>query len=278
MSFGDRLHGSFERSGRLCVGIDPHVWLLDRWELDRSAVGAREFGLRVVEAAVGRAGIVKPQVSFFERWGSAGFAALERVLAEARAAGLVIIGDAKRGDIGSTMDAYAEAWLTPGSPLEVDALTVSPYLGLGSLSGTIGIARGNGKGLFVLAATSNPEASGVQQARRTDVDATVAASMVGGVSALNSEDDLVGSFGVVLGATLALADFGIPLDHETTPTLPILAPGFGAQGAEAAQMSAIFGALAKGVIVSESRSLLEKGPSGLAVAIERRRDEISRYA
>lgn len=276
MTFGSRLHASFEAYGHLCVGIDPHAWLLERWELDVSAAGAREFGLRVVDAAAGRAALVKPQVSFFERWGSAGFQALERVLAEARDAGLLIIGDAKRGDIGTTMDAYARAWLTPGDPLEVDALTVSPYLGLGSLAGTADYARATGKGLFVLAATSNPEAAGLQQAHRADVDRTVAASIVGGVSGWNTADEPVGSFGVVLGATLDLRAFDIPTDSASQPTLPILAPGFGEQGAQVSELEAIFGALARGVIVSESRSLLDAGPTGLAAAIERRRDEIAR--
>src|SRR6185312_4490132 len=106
-------------------------------------------GLRVVEAATDRVGIVKPQVAFFERFGSAGFAALEDVLAAARAAGLIVIADAKRGDIGTTMDAYARAWLTPGSPLEADAMTVSPYLGVGTLHSTFDLALSVDKGVFV---------------------------------------------------------------------------------------------------------------------------------
>lgn len=275
MTFGSNLAAAFETQGRLCVGIDPHAWLLDRWELPVSAAGTREFGLRVVDAAAGRAPLLKPQVSFFERWGSAGFTALERVLAEARDADLLVIGDAKRGDIGSTMDAYATAWLTPGSPLEVDALTVNPYLGLGSLVGAAELARTHGKGLFVLAATSNPEAAGLQQARRTDVNASVAASMLAGVAAWNQTDETVGSFGVVIGATLSLADFAIPSDEPSRPVVPILAPGFGEQGAQVSDVQRIFGALAPGVIVSESRSLLERGPEQLADAIERLRDEIA---
>lgn len=275
MTFGSDLESAFATQGRLCVGIDPHVWLLELWELPTSAAGAREFGLRVVDAAAGRAPLVKPQVSFFERWGSAGFSALERVLAEARDAKLLIVGDAKRGDIGSTMDAYAQAWLTPGSPLEVDALTVNPYLGLGSLTGAAEIARTHGKGLFALAATSNPEAAGIQQARRTDVDTTVAASMLAGVAAWNDDDAAVGSFGVVIGATLDLRAFSLPTDQASRPITPILAPGFGEQGAQVGDIDRIFGALAPGVIVSESRSLLENGPERLADAIERRRDEIA---
>ena len=129
----------------------------------------------MVDAAAGRVGIVKPQVSFFERYGSAGFAALEDVLAAARAAGLIVIADAKRGDIGTTMDAYAEAWLTPGSPLEADAMTVNPFLGVGTLEGTFELAEDAGKGVFVLAATSNPEAFTAQRAT-LDGGRTVSAS------------------------------------------------------------------------------------------------------
>ena len=154
--FGERVRAAVSSHGPLCVGIDPHAALLAAWGLGDDAAGVREFGLRTVEAAAGRAGIVKPQVSFFERFGSAGFAALEDVLSAARAAGLVVIADAKRGDIGSTMDAYAAAWLTPGSSLEADALTVNPFLGVGALGGAFDLADRHGKGLFVLAATSNP--------------------------------------------------------------------------------------------------------------------------
>ena len=132
-TFGERLHQAFSESGRLCVGIDPHAALLGRWGLEDSAEGAREFGLRVVGAAAGRAGIVKPQVAFYERHGAAGYVALERVLAEARDAGLLVIADVKRGDIGTSVDAYGEAWLRPGSSLESDAMTISAYQGLGSI-------------------------------------------------------------------------------------------------------------------------------------------------
>ena len=148
-SFGDRLSSAFAHHGQLCVGIDPHAHLLAEWGLSDSAEGIREFGLRVVGAAEGRVGIIKPQVAFFERHGSAGFAALERVISAARASGLLVIADAKRGDIGSTMAAYAQSWLQPGSSLESDALTVSPFLGVGSLAGTAELAAryGNGRGV-----------------------------------------------------------------------------------------------------------------------------------
>ena len=265
-SFGERVRAAMATHGRLCVGIDPHVSLLQAWGLDASAAGVREFGLRVVEAAAGRVGVVKPQVSFFEPYGSAGFAALEEVLASARAAGLLVIADAKRGDIGSTMDAYAAAWLTPGSPLEADALTVNPFLGVGTLAGTFELAERAGKGVFVLAATSNPEAFATQRAV-SGSGATVSAEIVREVSERNAgmtPDGQWGSLGFVIGGTVDWSDAGL---SAFAPTAPILAPGFGHQGAEPRDLRVRFAELAPAVIASESRSILAAGPDRLAARI-----------
>ena len=264
-AFGARLTAAFEAHGPLCVGIDPHESLLADWGLEISAAGAREFGLRVVEAAAGRVGIVKPQVSFFERHGSAGFAGLEEVIAAARAAGLLVIADAKRGDIGSTMDAYARAWLSPGSPLESDALTVSPYLGVGALAGSFDLASAHGKGLFVLAATSNPEGAALQAA--TTGERTVAAEIAAEVGARNG-DSALGSFGLVVGATLDRTAFG--LTDDVLSRMPVLAPGFGFQGARAEDLASLFGPVAGSVVASESRSILSAGPEGIAARIAER--------
>lgn len=268
LSFGTRLDEVIVRSGRLCVGIDPHRFLLEAWGLPDTAAGAGAFGLAVVDATVGRAGIVKPQVAFFERFGSAGYVALEGVLAAARDAGLLVIGDVKRGEIGTSMEGYAEAWLTPGSPLEVDALTANPYLGFGSLRPALELAEQHGKGVFVLAATSNPEGRAVQLARTPD-DRTVAAAIVDEIAAWNTAHHPLGtgSIGAVIGATLELDTFGLTTAPATT--IPVLAPGFGHQGAAVADLDTIYGVLAPGVIVSESRSILAAGPSGIADAVER---------
>lgn len=268
MSFGARLRVALDTHGPLCVGIDPHEALLRAWGLDASASGAREFGLRTVEAAAGRVGIVKPQVAFYERYGSAGFAALEDVMAAARTAGLLVIADAKRGDIGTTMDAYAAAWLVPGAPLECDAVTLSPYLGTDALHGALSTALEHDKGAFVLAATSNPEAAAGQQARIDDEE-TVAERVAHDVAARNiGAPGSLGSVGLVVGATVDRRAFG--LTDIVLAGTPILAPGFGAQGAEPADLGRLFGYVASQVVASESRSVLSAGPERLAARIEER--------
>lgn len=274
-SFGERLRGAMAERGPLCVGIDPHEHLLTEWGLDASAAGTREFGLRVVEAAAGRVAVVKPQVAFFERWGSAGFAALEDVLAAARAAGLLVIADAKRGDIGSTMDGYAAAWLAPGSPLESDAVTLSPYLGPDSLRSTLTTAVRYDKGAFVLAATSNPEAFALQSARTVDVAATddqsVAERVARDIAWVNGSaafEGGLGPVGLVVGATVDRAAVG--LTDDALRGAPLLAPGFGQQGAIPGDLPALFGALAPQVVASESRSILSAGPDQIARRIEER--------
>lgn len=268
-SFGERARTALRTHGPLCVGIDPHQALLQSWNLEDSATGVREFGLRTVDAAAGRVGFVKPQVSFFERFGSAGFSALEDVLAAARKAGLLVIADAKRGDIGTTMDAYAAAWFTPDSPLEADALTVNPFLGVGTLHSTFARAEASGKGVFVLAATSNPEAGTVQRARSAS-DVTVSSAIVTEVSAHNTRtapDGHWGSIGFVIGATVDWSEAGL---SAFTPHAPILGPGFGAQGAGPADLRRRFGTHASMVIAAESRSILSAGPTSLKTAISTR--------
>jgi len=274
-SFGVRLRAALDARGPLCVGIDPHAALLEQWGLPQDAEGLRSFGLAVVEAAAGRAGVVKPQVAFFERFGSKGFAALEDVIASARSAGLLVLADAKRGDIGSTMAGYASAWLEPGAPLESDAVTVSPYLGPESLRETITTAVRAGKGVFVLAATSNPEAAALQTARTVDVaaadDQTVAQRVVRDVTWANGSvafDGGLGPVGLVIGATVELAEAG--LDERALAGTPILAPGFGAQGAVSEDLVSRFGAVAGQVLASESRSILAAGPERIASAIGER--------
>lgn len=275
-SFGERLEQTFTERGALCVGIDPHSWLLSEWGLQDSAAGAESFGRTVVAATAGQAGIVKPQVAFFEKFGSAGFIALERVLADARAAGLLVIADVKRGDLGTSVEAYGQAWLGAGSPLEVDAITVNAYMGVGSLDSTFALAASGGKGVFVLSATSNPEGPSIQQAVVSAGEfagQSVASAVLADVAARNAaaETGLLGSIGVVLGATMDLGSYGIDITSAPSSALtPVLAPGFGHQGADVRGLHNLYGGYASGVIVSESRSILSSGPADLSRTIAHR--------
>jgi len=269
-SFGARLAAAMDAHGALCIGIDPHAALLAQWGLADDAAGARELALRVVDAAATSVGIVKPQVAFFERFGSAGYAVLEEAIAAARAAGLLVIADAKRGDVGSTMAAYGAAWLGEGSPLRSDAMTAVAFQGLGSLDPVV--ASGGG-GVFVLAATSNPEGEALQGSRH-ESGRTVSAQLVHEVASRNAGATRFGDLGVVIGATRPLTATGIDPDQLTRT--PILAPGFGAQGARLSELEHLFGTAAPSVIPTVSRSVLGAGPDGVRSAIEAHRAELPR--
>ncbi|MEU7569454.1 orotidine-5'-phosphate decarboxylase [Streptomyces fradiae] len=266
-AFGARLRAAMDERGPLCVGIDPHASLLAAWGLEDDVDGLETFTRTVVEALAGTVAVFKPQSAFFERFGSRGVAVLERAVADLRAAGALVVMDAKRGDIGSTMAAYAQTYLRPDSPLFSDALTVSPYLGYGSLKPAVDLARESGAGLFVLALTSNPEGAEVQRAVRED-GRTVAATMLAHLAAENAGETPMGSFGAVVGATLGdLSSFDLDIDG------PLLAPGIGAQGATPADLPAVFGAAVRNVVPNVSRGVLRHGPDAAAL-----RDAAERYA
>ncbi|PZR52826.1 orotidine-5'-phosphate decarboxylase [Xylanimonas oleitrophica] len=256
--FGARLAAATDDLGPLCVGIDPHAQLLAAWGLADDAAGVREFSLRVVDALGGRVAALKPQAAFYERHGAAGVAALEETIAAARAAGTLTVVDAKRGDIGSTMGAYADAFLGDGSPLAGDAVTVSPYLGFGSLAPAAELAARTGRGLFVLCLTSNPEGPQVQHAT-TAGGVSVAASVAAQAAALNAGADPMGSVGLVVGATIGDAARATGTDLAAVNG-PLLAPGVGAQGAGAAELAAVFGVARRQVLASSSRGVLQAGP------------------
>ena len=260
------------------MGVDAHASLLEKWGLDDDVNGLDYFSNSVIDAASGQVGIIKPQVSFFERHGSAGFAVLERITHRANDAGLVVIADAKRGDIGSTMDAYLEAWLGRKSTFFADTVTVSPYLGIETSTALMGQHLENGKGLTVLVATSNPEGASLQTAR-TESGETIAADIWRKLEQLNqisaAPGDRLGSFAAVVGATLHFKRFGLDLEQSGVKT-PILAPGFGAQGAELRDIRLIFGEASSNVIASVSRSVLEVGKQGLPEAIKRANDDLAK--
>jgi orotidine-5'-phosphate decarboxylase len=270
-AFGARLQDAMQAHGPLCAGIDPHRGLVESWGLSYDVAGLERFALTCVEAFAGRVAAVKPQSAFFEVFGSRGLAVLERVLTELREAGTLTILDAKRGDIGSTMTAYAEAYLGPDAVAPPDALTVSPYLGYESLRPAIDLAEHTGRGLFVLALTSNPEGASVQHAQRDGE--SVAASMVRGAAADNAPARArgeLGSVGLVIGATVGTAvhDLGLDLVEAATP---VLAPGFGAQGGTVESLAATFGAASAQVLAASSREILAAGPDVRRLAAQARR-------
>lgn len=253
MTFGSRLAGALALRGPLCAGIDPHPQLLTEWGLDVDADGLARFADACVEAFADTVAVVKPQVAFFEAFGSAGMVVLERTIEALREAGALVLADAKRGDIGSTMDAYARAWLGEGSPLLSDAVTVSPYLGFGALAPALDLAAASGRGVFVLAATSNPEGAQIQTAKVAD-GRSVAQVVIDEAAARNTGAEDLGSVGVVVGATLAEGPDLSSLHG------PILMPGVGAQGGTADDVRRLAGDALRAVVPNVSREILRAGP------------------
>jgi orotidine-5'-phosphate decarboxylase len=295
VTFGDRLNGLVAARGPLVVGIDPHLPLLRSWGLSEDVAGLERFALTVVEAVGDRVAVIKPQSAFFERFGSRGIAVLERVLVDIRAAGALILLDVKRGDIGSTMAAYAAAYLDPAGPFAADAVTASPYLGLGSLQPMFDAAQLAGAAVFVLARTSNPEGAEVQQAIGPD-GRTVAQRILAGIAERNAAELAADSVESAAGAQLAAA--GAETDEPRLGSVgavvgatpggaagpadlaglrgPILAPGLGAQGATVADLPAVFGAALPAVLPAASREVLRHGPDAarLRAAVGRLADSL----
>jgi len=262
--FGDRLQAKVAASSPLCVGLDPSAALLGAWGLDDSPAGIEQMCNTVLDAVHPSAAAVKPQVAFFERHGAAGIAVLEAVLARAADLGLLVIADAKRGDIDSTMAAYGEAWLRDASPLAADALTVTAYLGLGAMEQVFDLAAATGRGLFVVVASSNPEGRALQEARTADgvsVESSLLAEL-GRRNALELERGArLGSLGAVVGATRTAGALDLAGLHG-----PFLVPGVGAQGATATDVGSLFaGVSTSSVVVNASRSILGAGPDPSAV-------------
>jgi len=255
--FGVRLAAAVAERGPLCAGIDPHPELLRAWGLPVDANGVERFALLCVEALAGEVAVLKPQSAFFESHGSAGIAALERTLAAAHDAGALVLLDAKRGDIGSTMQGYAAAYLDDGAPLAADAITLSPYLGVGALRPALDAAEQHGRGVFLLARTSNPDGAAVQSAQYQG--RTVAQSIVDAAAGHNAGATPLGDVGVVVGAT---TEHGLDL---ATLNGPVLAPGFGAQGATPADLPKLFRQAARSVLPAVSRELSRYGPDASAL-------------
>jgi orotidine-5'-phosphate decarboxylase len=263
-TFGARLRAAMHARGPLCVGVDPHPALLHDWGLGDDAAGVDRFAMTVVDALAPQVAMLKPQSAFFERHGSAGVAVLERLVARAREAGCLVLLDVKRGDIGSTVQAYADAYLDPAAPLSADAVTASPFLGFGSLGPMLDTARKHDRGVFVLALTSNPEAPQVQRARAAD-GRTVAGSVLAQVAEHNLSADPMGSVGAVVGATIGQTSEDLAVNG------PLLVPGLGAQGGTADDVRRIFADVLPNVVPTTSRDVLSAGPEPAALRAKARR-------
>lgn len=264
MTFGERLREAMDSRGPLCVGIDPHPALMDQWGLTDSAFGLEKFAMTAVEALAGTVAAVKPQSAFFERHGSRGIAVLEKVVAEARGMGALVVLDVKRGDIGSTAQAYADAYLDQGSALAADAVTASPFLGFGSLEPMFETALANDAGVFVLALTSNPEGAQVQHARTAD-GRTVCGTVLDAIATRNVGAAPLGSIGAVVGATIGSTTENLDVNG------PLLVPGVGAQGGTVDDVRRIFGPAVRNVLPASAREILVTGPdrATLRTAAER---------
>jgi orotidine-5'-phosphate decarboxylase len=245
------------------VGIDPHPSVLTSWGLTPDAGGLERCARGMIEALGSTVPVFKPQSAFFEAYGAAGIAVLERTLADVKATGALCILDVKRGDIGSTMDAYAAAYLSDGSPLAADAITLSPYLGFATLDGAIELADRGGRGVYVLALTSNPEGPQIQQARSAN-GRSVGQLIVNEAARRNAvrrgPGATLGPVGIVVGATIGRTGTDFSALNGS-----ILSPGIGAQGGSAADIPAVFGEASRFVLPSSSREVMSAGPTHAAL-------------
>ena len=271
--FGLRLKNAMAKYGPLCVGIDPHRKMLLNWGYKMDAQGAELFSMRMLQAMNGRAAAVKFQSSMFERYGSKGFAALERVLYAARQMDVITIVDCGHGGLSTTISALADAYFKPDAPLLTDAITLLPYYGARSMGGLINEALNNGRGVFIASLTSNREGASLQTAIRQTGSyrgTTVAHGIAQTAQIFNNNTKGMGSVGLIVGATIGdwMNGGGIDL---TSFTGPILSPGYGWQGAEANDLKTVFAGTHGNVLVTVSRSIASHGPDigALSTATER---------
>ncbi len=254
-----RLREIVSDRGPLCVGIDPHPPILAAWGLSADAAGVEKFSRHLVGTLSDRVAAFKPQSAFFEVYGSAGVRVLERVLEDIRQTSALSILDVKRGDIGSTMAAYADAYLADGAPLSADAITVSPYLGFGSLQPAIDLAHRNERGVYVLARTSNPEGATVQLSLTQDGEGSVVQSIIDAATEVNRESRQK-AVGLVVGGThrtlgCDLSDFNGS----------ILVPGIGFQGGRMEDLPSLFGEAVDQVLAVVGRGVISAGPDPQAL-------------
>lgn len=268
-SFSSRLHQQIQNKGTpALVGLDPRWDLLpDQVRLvsagssgtilERTASAFEIFGKQIIDVVAPLVPAIKPQVAFFEQLGVPGFRALQAIMRHARKSGLLVIADAKRGDIGTTAEAYADAWLAGEDPdaaaWPADALTVNPYLGSDTLRPFVDCAVERGAGIYVLVRTSNPGAADFQD-QLSDGKPLYAsvADMIEQLSAGTRESEAYGQVGAVVGATWPQQ---LQALRERMPSTPFLIPGYGTQGGTSADTAAAFDSAGHGALVNSSRGI-----------------------
>jgi orotidine-5'-phosphate decarboxylase len=258
--FADRLIEKVRDKGPLCVGIDPHSSIIPELFGRPGPEAAAAWGKVIVSLAADRAAAVKPQAGLFERWGSKGLAALERVCASATKAGLVVILDAKRGDIGTTAEGYAQGYLGAEAACACDAITVNPYMGVETIEPFVAAAEKTGRGVVVLARTSNPGSKDFQ-AQQIDGEplyirvAKAFAPMIGRLKGHSGWSGLM----LVAGAT---GPDDAACIRAAAPDALFLVPGYGAQGAGPREAIASFVKGPSGLeggVINASRSITAPG-------------------
>jgi len=289
--FADELIGRVRQLGHpLCVGIDPHLDLIPasfqkgtmRPEDPATSEVVQAFCLEVIDRLDKRVAVVKPQIALFEQLGWRGIQVLEVLVDRCRANDLLVVLDAKRGDIGSTAEGYARAYLEPGSALGADAITVNPYMGRDTLNPFIDRCSAHGRGVFVLVKTSNPGSGDLQDRSLGDASVfeAVAEMLADACRSLAGPETGWSSLGVVVGANFAEQAERV---RQRLPEALFLVPGFGAQGAAAEHAVRGFRAGSggrEGGIVNSSRAILfpqgESWEAGFEAALDEAIDRLGR--
>jgi orotidine-5'-phosphate decarboxylase len=256
VEFAARAQEAMRSHGPLVFGLDPSGDILEGWGLGDTPDGLDRFVDIVLETCIGTVGIVKPQAAFYERHGWRGIRSLSRLVGSARDAGVIVVLDAKRGDVGSTMEAYAQAYLGEDAAMRVDAITATPYLGFETIRPLFDRAAASCSCVLVVARSTSPQGRAIQEARHPD-GSSVEERILSEIAAANEQlaPGRLGPVGAVFGPT-----HGPPLFDLKAANCLFLAPGVGTQGATAKDVAQCFAACPDRVLASSSRGLLRHGP------------------
>jgi len=256
--FSDKLIDHIRKTSPICVGLDPHLDKLPKYLVRDYSIGnaISKFNEEIIEAICDLVPIIKPQIAFYEAFGLEGLTALQLTIEYARSKNLLVLLDAKRNDIGSTAQAYADAYLKTGSDFEVDALTVTPYLGSDGIKPFIKNCKKYDKGIFTLIKTSNPSSGELQDEILKNNGIPIYEHIANLVSSWGQEvigQNGYSEIGAVVGATYPEQATKL---RQLLPQQIFLVPGYGAQGGNAQDVSSCFNENKEGAIVNSSRGII----------------------